>query len=102
MSTDGAEAIKGRSMIGLRRWVRRLVQEAIQRRSAPSTVPFHAEMTIDEAWFAHPGAPGVFAQHHLPGCDGCSVRFEETLSEAAEAYGIDLERFLHELNNLRL
>lgn len=82
--------------------MRERVRSAIARRSSKSTIPFHAEMTIDEAWFAHPGAPGVFARHHLPGCDGCSVRFEETLAEAAEAYSIDLAAFLHELNRLRL
>ena len=89
-------------MFGLRRWMRERVRSVIERRSSKPTIPFHAEMTIDEAWFAHPGAPGVFARHHLPGCDGCSVRFEETLAEAAEAYSIDLTAFLHELNRLRL
>lgn len=89
-------------MIGFRQWVRERVRSAIDRRLKQHTILFHGEMTIDEAWFAHPGAPGVFARHHLPGCDGCSVRFEETLAEAAEAYSIDLEAFLHELNRLRL
>ena len=89
-------------MIGLRRWLRERVRSTVDRLSPTQTIPFHEEMTIDEAWFAHPGAPGVFAKHHLPGCDGCSVRFEETLAEAAEAYSIDLAAFLHELNRLRL
>ena len=89
-------------MIGLRRWLRGRVRSTVDRLSPKQPIAFHAEMTIDEAWFAHPGAPGVFAKHHLPGCDGCSVRFEETLAEAAEAYSIDLAAFLHELNRLRL
>ena len=58
-------------------------------------------MTIDEAWNAHPKVASVFARYHLPGCDGCAVRFDERLSEAAEAYGIDLGRFLTDLNALR-
>jgi len=63
--------------------------------------PFTGGMTIEEAWNAHPGAPSVFAQYHLPGCDGCAVRFEERIEEAAEAYGIELDRFLTDLNQLR-
>ena len=57
-------------------------------------------MTIDVAWNAHKDAPAVFARYHLPGCDGCSVRFDERLSEAAEAYGIDIDQFLNDLNRL--
>jgi hybrid cluster-associated redox disulfide protein len=68
----------------------------------PNTVPFTAIMTIDQAWHASPGAPEVFARHHLPACDGCSVRFDETIGEAAAAYGIDLDAFLTQLNNTRL
>jgi hypothetical protein len=59
-------------------------------------------MTIDQAWHAHRGAPAVFAAHHLPACDGCSVRFDERLDEAAEAYGIDIDAFVSQLNALRL
>lgn len=62
--------------------------------------PFHADMTIDQAWSHHSGAPALFAQHHLPACDSCAVRFDETLEEAASAYGIELDRFLEELNSL--
>ena len=89
-------------MIGLRRWVTQRVRNAIERRSPRKTILFHAEMTIDDGWYAHPGCARVFARHHLPSCDGCSVRFEEILAEAAEAYAIDLAAFLHELNRLRL
>lgn len=62
--------------------------------------PFHADMSMDQAWRRHPGAPAVFARHHLPACDGCAVRFDETLEEAAVAYGLDLQRLLAELNLL--
>jgi hybrid cluster-associated redox disulfide protein len=62
---------------------------------------FTAEMTIDEAWNNHPKAPKVFQQFHLPSCSGCSVRFDEKISEASDAYGIHLEDFLCALNALR-
>lgn len=62
--------------------------------------PFSAGMTVDQAWRRHPGAPGVFAQHHLPACDGCAVRFDETLDEAAAAYGLSLVSLLSDLNAL--
>ena len=79
------------------------LQEALRRlrnRIRRPNIQFTADMTIDEAWHAHPHAPTVFAQYKLPGCDGCAVRFEERIEEAAEAYGVNLERFLHDLNRL--
>jgi len=57
-------------------------------------------MTIDQAWHAHPDAPAVFARYHLPSCDGCAVRFDERIEEAAQAYGIDLDQFLSDLNDI--
>lgn len=65
-----------------------------------SREPFSAEMTVDQAWRKHAGTRAVFARHHLPGCDGCAVRFDETLAEAAAAYGLDLEGLLEELGAL--
>ena len=65
-----------------------------------SLQPFSAEMTIDQAWRKHPGTRQVFAQHHLPSCDGCAVRFDETIAEAAGAYGLELDVLLEELNAL--
>ncbi|RME23166.1 MAG: hypothetical protein D6798_14110, partial [Deltaproteobacteria bacterium] len=64
------------------------------------TMPFSADMTIDRAWRRHPGAAAVFRRHHLPACDGCAVRFDETLAEAARAYDLDLDRLLEELAGL--
>jgi len=58
-------------------------------------------MTIEEAWTHHPQAPKVFQRFHLPACNGCAVRFEETVEEAMSAYGIDLHSFLDALNELR-
>ena len=62
--------------------------------------PFSGSMTIDQAWRRHPGARAVFAAVHLPSCDTCAVRFDETIAEAAVAYGIDEEAFLASLNDL--
>ncbi len=68
---------------------------------SPVKAVFTAQMTIDEAWNNHPQAPEVFKQFHLPSCSGCSVRFDERISEAAQAYEIDLVDFLCALNGLR-
>lgn len=62
--------------------------------------PFDAAMTMDQAWRRHPRAAQVFTRHHLPACDGCAVRFDETLEEAASAYGLDLGELLAELDAL--
>ena len=56
--------------------------------------------TIDQAWRSHPNAPQVFGDHDLPNCDHCVVRFHETVAEAAEAYEIDLQRFILALQSL--
>jgi len=90
------------------RRLRNILKRALLRPSAgpkPANKPpvkavFTAHMTIDEAWNNHPQAPGVFRQFHLPSCSGCSVRFDERISEATHAYGIDLEVFLCALNAL--
>ncbi len=68
----------------------------LDRRSAP----FSAEMTVEEALKRHPGAQGVLATRHLPHCSGCAVRFDETLAEVAEAYGLDLGDLLVDLRGL--
>lgn len=73
---------------------------ALQRTIQGWREAFSAAMIIDDAWRRHPGAPAVFARHHLPACDGCAVRFDETLEEAALAYGLDLDALLADLNRL--
>ena len=53
---------------------------------------------IDHAWRASDKAPMVFATRHLPHCDTCAVRFDESIEEAAEAYQIPLVEWLMALN----
>ena len=74
--------------------------QGLRKRVQRPRVHFTGDMTVDEAWNAHPRAPKIFARYQLPGCDECAVRFEERLDEVTEAYGIDLDRFLHDLNKL--
>jgi len=64
------------------------------------TSPFHGGMTVENARHHHPLAPTVFEQHRMPSCERCAVRFEETIEEATEAYGIELQSFLDDLNAL--
>ena len=53
---------------------------------------------IHNAWNASSMAPLIFARYHLPHCDSCAVRFDESLYEASEAYQIPLDRWLMALN----
>ena len=79
------------------------VEATLQRLRADQELwsqPFHGEMTIDQAWRRHPGAPGIFARFHLPSCDTCAVRHDETLAEAVTAYDLDGEALLQALNSL--
>ncbi len=65
-----------------------------------AAVPFHATMTVHQAWAKHPGVRAIFAQHHLPHCDRCPVGADERLEEVAFGYAIDLETLLEALNAL--
>lgn len=83
---------------GLDRLDRRL--DALHEELALRNAPYTAAMTIDAAWRRHPGARRVFAAHGLPACDHCAVRFDETVAEAAQAYGLDLEGLMAQLQAL--
>lgn len=61
---------------------------------------FSNSMAIAMAWAAHPGAPAVFAQHHLPGCIDCPLSAEETLLEGATLHSIDAAALLADLEKL--
>ncbi len=64
--------------------------------------PFHAQMTVHEAWKKHPGVRDVFTDYHLPDCPSCPVGADERLEEAAFGYSISIEDLLSKLNNLLL
>jgi len=72
------------------------VARAIERPSGP----FVGTMTMSEVLRRHPSAGRVLSELGLPDCTGCSVRFDETLVEAAEAYGFDLTYTLARLQRL--
>ena len=71
---------------------------AFQQRRKPRR--FSSKMTIEQALQFHPKAKNVFEDHGLPRCNKCSVRFEETLKEAADVYDITLSVWLSDLNRL--
>jgi hypothetical protein len=73
---------------------------AFQQRRKPRR--FSKKMTIQQALQFHPEAKNVFEDHGLPRCSKCSVRFEETLQEAADVYDINLSVWLFDLNRLLL
>jgi len=78
-----------------------LAAKALQADLAVLTRPqFSADMTLDQVWRRHPGVRALFAARHLPACDGCALRHDETLAEAADAYDLDLSVLLVELNAL--
>ena len=53
---------------------------------------------IVSALSSSPVADSVFRRFNLPNCRMCPLHIEETLEEAAETYGIDLEDWLMYLN----
>lgn len=73
---------------------------ALDRRLSFAFGSFIPTMTVDAAWSRHPRAREAFVRRSLPACDRCAVRFDETLEEAASAYGFDLAQLLDELNAL--
>ena len=73
---------------------------ALTRELSLWSQPFSADLTIQEVLRRHPRAAATLSRHHLPACDGCAVRFDETLAEAAEAYGLDADALVRDLNKL--
>lgn len=57
------------------------------------------EQTIAEVLEKSPKAAEVFFSHGMA-CLGCAVAKGETLAEAAEVHGIDIEDLLKELNKV--
>ncbi len=91
-----------RRMIRLEAQVLELERRARQMdlRSRVAREGFRPDMTMDEVLLAHPGAVRVLQDVHLPHCPGCAVRFDETLEEAAQAYGLALGPLLSSLDAL--
>ena len=75
-----------------------LAQVAVEPVSAAAG--FLAHMTIRQAWDAHPQAPAVFAQHHLPGCIDCARSENESIAEGAGDHDLDVQALLDDLNRL--
>ena len=75
------------------------LQQKLERMEKP--LPIRGSDTIDRAWHSHPKAKEVFAGYHLHACHKCSVRFDETIQEAAAAYDFSEEAMLVELNRLQ-
>ncbi len=48
----------------------------------------------------YPESVNVFANHGL-GCVGCMIANFETLGDGAAAHGIDIDKLLVDLNNLK-
>lgn len=58
---------------------------------------FTADAIVEDVVTQYPHTHQVFLRHHMA-CIGCSMASFSTLREAASAYWISLEQFLHELN----
>lgn len=68
---------------------------------APLEAPlFYRHTVVGDALRKHPKVRWVFAAWHVGGCHSCSRADDETLEELARGYGLDLERFLADLNSL--
>jgi hybrid cluster-associated redox disulfide protein len=61
---------------------------------------FHPAMTVNEVLARHPAARWVFAAYHLNDCVRCPTALNETLTELAQSYGLSLDRFVADLNQL--
>ena len=57
------------------------------------------EMTIGEVIQKYPKATFVFLEYGLH-CVGCPMASPETIEEAAKLHGINLKKFLEDLNKI--
>ncbi len=55
------------------------------------------EMTIAQVLKANPDAAKILARHGMH-CIGCSVAAGESIAEAAQVHGIDVNKLLQDLN----
>ncbi len=87
----------------------RQLREEIERRLAKLDLAvkqnlgqtrFDPSIRLAELYQLDPRAQTVLAAFHIGGCDHCAVDERETLGEAAQQTGADLNRLLAALNNL--
>ena len=57
-----------------------------------------ADMNIREVIDKHPEVVPVFQKYNM-GCIGCIAASFEKLSDIAAVHGVDVEKFVEELNN---
>ena len=62
-----------------------------------STIVIHGEMTIAATIKKHPKTAFVFLEYGLH-CPGCPMSQPETIKEATKLHGLDLKKFLYDLN----
>lgn len=62
--------------------------------------PLSADTTVHAAHARHPGVAALFAARGLPACPACAVGADETLAEAAQGEGFDLDELLDAMRRL--
>lgn len=55
------------------------------------------DMNIKDVIQKHPEVIPVFAKHNM-GCIGCIAASYEKIADIAEVHGVDIEKFVKELN----
>ncbi|MBN2056529.1 DUF1858 domain-containing protein [bacterium] len=97
------DSLKGQLRDGARRQdalADKLHSHLAEVRREKGLARFTADMTVAQALAAHAKAPEVFARFNLSGCSVCASGTDETLTQAAEGHGLELDRLLTELNTL--
>jgi hybrid cluster-associated redox disulfide protein len=62
-----------------------------------SNVTITADMNIQEVIEKHPEVVAIFQKYNM-GCIGCIAASFEKISDIATVHGIDVEKFVKELN----
>jgi|SRR5919108_6343527 hybrid cluster-associated redox disulfide protein len=75
------------------------VVHALVRRQSGRPL-FEPTMKVADAIATDPRARDVLAQFHLGGCSSCVIDEEHTLEQAAQGYGVDLDRLMAALTAL--
>lgn len=56
-----------------------------------------AKMTFNEVISKYPETSSLFFEHGM-GCIGCPMAMQETIEQGCKAHGINIKKFLAELN----